>query len=110
MRKFARGAVVAGAGFVLAAVLSPVAHAAAPAPAPAPRVQGQIWVHAFEFAQTYEEATTDSPEVGKGIQQGESAPVICMSTTGWYKIADAGPDPVWAQAQHFDSVVNMPKC
>ncbi|MFD7341441.1 hypothetical protein ACFV98_36525 [Streptomyces violascens] len=108
MRKFARSAAVAGAGFALAAVLSPVAHAADQAQAPRP--QGTIWVHAFEHAQTYKAATTHSPKVGNGIQKGESAPVICMSTTGWYKIADAGPDAIWAEAQHFDSVVHMPKC
>ncbi|MFG2828846.1 hypothetical protein ACGFWI_15535 [Streptomyces sp. NPDC048434] len=108
MRKFARSAAVAGAGFALAAVLSPVAHAAGQAQAP--EAQGKIWVHAHEHAQTYKEATTHSPKAGSGIRKGESAPVICLSTTGWYKIADAGPSPIWAEAQHFESVVHMPKC
>ncbi|MGW2816043.1 hypothetical protein [Streptomyces sp. NPDC001415] len=108
MRKFARSAAAAGMGFALAAMLSPVAHAASQDPAS--KAQGQIWVHAFENAPTYEEATTHSPKVGRGIRKGESAPVICMSTTGWYKIPDASQDPVWAEANHFDSVVHMPKC
>lgn len=112
MSKFAMRTAVVGAGIALAAVLSPVAHAADHSSADVHAASEEVTT--FEPAALYRYADTGSKKV-KDLGRGVTLDAKCFfhretgGGSNWYAIDNGGAGTLWAESKHFNSV-QLPKC